>query len=152
MWLTNKLVTTCLCIVSKSCLENACPNGWFTLTLLNRPQKIRRASRKPLALGWLTRAHQQQCAPSMLDARIPRRSSRSLSRPRRPTIGCRQVVLPKQRAVTSRQASARGQATQLTFLSYLSHALCTNKFSRKQGVFGHRAVLISGGRDVVGGF
>ncbi len=35
-------------------------------------------------------------------------------RPRRSTIGYRQVVLPNQRAVTDRRASARGQTTQLT--------------------------------------
>ncbi len=52
------------------------------------------------------------------------------------------VVLPNQRAVTARRASARGQATQLTFPSYLAHALCANKLFHKQGVFGHRAILI----------
>ncbi len=28
-------------------------------------QKIRRANHKPLALGWLTRARLQQCAPQL---------------------------------------------------------------------------------------
>ncbi len=44
----------------------------------------------------------------------------------RSTIGCPQVVLPNQRADADRRTSARGQGTQLTFLSYRTHALCTN--------------------------
>ncbi len=62
-------------------------------------------------------------------------------------------MLPNQRAVTAMRASARGQATQLTVLPYLAHALCANKLFHKQGVFGHRAILIfSKDRDVAGGF
>ncbi len=99
-------------------------------------------NRKPLALGWLTLARLKQCAPSILDARISRHSSRSLSRPWRSTIGCCLVAKPSHRAVSDRRASACGQATQLTFLPYPTDALCANKFSRKQGVFGHRAILI----------
>ncbi len=49
-------------------------------------------------------------------------------------------------------ASAHGRvqkasATQFTFLSYLAYALRANKFSSKQGVFGHRAILIYWGCD-----
>ncbi len=45
--------------------------------------------------------------------------------------------------VASAHASVqKASATQLTFLSYLAHALCANEFSRKQGVFGHRAIVI----------
>ncbi len=61
-------------------------------------------------------------------------------------------MLPNQRAVTARLASARGQATQLTDLAYLAHALCANRFSRKEDVYDHRFILISGDRDVAGGF
>ncbi len=53
--------------------------------------------------------------------------------------------LPPSLAVQAASAHARVQkasATQLTFLPYLAHALCANKFSRKQGVFGHHAILI----------
>ncbi len=51
-------------------------------------------------------------------------------------------MLPNQRAVTAKRASASGQATQLTVLSYLAHALCVNKLLHYQGVFGQRAILI----------
>ncbi len=35
---------------------------WGALQRLSHPQKIRRANSTSLALGWLTRAHLQQCA------------------------------------------------------------------------------------------
>ncbi len=53
--------------------------------------------------------------------------------------------LPPSLAVQAASEHARVQkasATQLTFLSYLPHALCANKLFHKQGVFGHRAILI----------
>ncbi len=61
-------------------------------------------------------------------------------------------MLPNQRVVPARRASARGQATQLTQPSYLAHALCANELFITTGVFGHRAILIFGDRDVVGVF
>ncbi len=49
----------------------------------------------------------------------------------RPTIGCRQVALTNQRAVTGMRSSARGQTTQLSVSTRVD-------LTRKQGVFGHR--------------
>ncbi len=53
---------------------------WGALKRLNRLQKIRLINRKLLALGWLTRAHPQQRAQSILEARISRHSTWLLSR------------------------------------------------------------------------
>ncbi len=56
--------------------------------------------------------------------------------------------LPPSLAVHAASAHARVLkvgATQLTQLSYLAHALWTNKLFHKQDVFGHSAILIFGG-------
>ncbi len=47
----------------------------------------------------------------------------------------------------------KASATQLTQPSYLAHTLCANKLFHKQGVFGHRAILILPGIETwLGGF
>ncbi len=85
--------------------------------------------------------------------RISRHSSGSLSHPRRSIIDYCLIALPNQHEVTDRRASACGQATQLTVLSYLAHALCADILFHEQGVVGHRAILIFLGiGDVAGGF
>ncbi len=94
---------------------------------LNRPQKIRHTDRKPLALGWLTRAYRSSACTidfgrayitPQLKVTQPCRRTDVL---RRSTVGCRLIALPNQCVVTDRRASACGQAT-TTHAAELSNA------------------------------
>ncbi len=68
-------------------------------------------------LGWLTRAHTQQCACDRFLTRVYHATAQGHSAVqanrchRRSSIVCRLAALPNQRAVTDRRASACGQTT-----------------------------------------
>ncbi len=80
--------------------------GWFKhrFVAVNRPQKIQHASRKPFAVGWLTRAHPQHSARTRYWTRTHHTSpqgrawTNSQSAVALPANGCRQALLSKRRA------------------------------------------------------
>ncbi len=116
---------------------------------LNRPQNIQRVSR----WRWVgSRVHTRSSARALNFGRsyitpllvVPQSANQQArmrtADARHSSIGCHHVVLPNQRAVTERWASARD----LTIPAYRAKALCVNKLFPTTGVFGHRAILIFG--------
>ncbi len=113
---------------------------------VHRPQNSQHASRKPFAVGCLTRAHRSSARElnigrTHITPLLPFMNSQQISS--RPTG----QWLPRSLAVQVASAHARVQkasATQLIFLSYLAHALGAIKLFQFQAVFGQRAILIWG--------
>ncbi len=103
-----------------------------------------------MALSWLTRAHPQQHGQAILDARISRHSSRSLSRAGEQVSYALNHWLPPSHWLQIGELQATTTHAQP---SYLAHALCAAKHFHKQVVFGHRVILIfSGDQGVAEGF
>ncbi len=129
---------------------------------VNIQQIMQSANSTPLSLGWLTLAHLQQCAPSVLGARISRHCWRSLAQPSSNRTGeqlplgaqpftsakCRypmKVRLQKREpANAARSHNSQPFPIELTESALIKVSI--NKASLATGPF-----LLMGDRDVAGG-